>query len=43
MKKGNVNAAIDLLSENMGNKILPLNIETLKRLKLKHLQLKKAD
>ena len=43
MKKGNVNAAINLLSENMKNGILPLNNETLKQLKLKHPQPKKAD
>ena len=43
MKNGNVNAAINLLSENMKNGTLPLNNETLKQLKLKHPQPKKAD
>ena len=36
MKKGNVNAAINLLSKNMKNGVLPLNNETLNRLKFKH-------
>ena len=37
-RKGNVNAAINLLTENMRNEILPLNNETLNllRLRLKH-------
>ena len=37
MMKGNVNAAISLLTENMRNGILPLNNETLNLLRLKHL------
>jgi len=37
MHKGNVNAAIKLLTDNMQNGILPLNDETLKLLKQKHL------
>ena len=43
MKKGNINAAINLLSENIKNGILPLNHETLKQLKFKHPQPKKTD
>ena len=43
IKKGNVNAAINLLSEKMKNGVLPLNNETLNRLKLKHPKPKKAD
>ena len=43
MKKGNVNAAINLLSEKMRSGVLPLNNETLNRLKLKHPKPKKAD
>ena len=34
--KGNVNAAINLLTDNMRNGILPLNNETLNLLRLKH-------
>ena len=36
MKKGNVNAAINLLTDNMKNGILPFNKETLNLLKVKH-------
>ena len=36
MKKGNVNAAINLLTENTRNGILPLNNKTLNLLRLKH-------
>ena len=36
MRKGNVNAAINLLTENMRNGILPLNSETLNLFRLKH-------
>ena len=36
MRKGNVNAAINLLTKNMRNGILPLNNETLNLLRLKH-------
>ena len=36
MRKKNVNAAINLLTENMRNGILPLNNETLNLLRLKH-------
>ena len=36
MRKGNVNAAINLLTENMRNEILPLNKKTLNLLRLKH-------
>lgn len=43
MQMRNVNAAVNQLSENMRNGILPLNNETLKHRKLKHSQLKKAD
>ena len=36
MRKGNLNAATNLLTENMRNGILPLNNETLNLLRLKH-------
>ena len=36
MKKGNVNAALKLLTNNMKDGILPLNIQTLNSLKEKH-------
>ena len=36
MRKGNVNAAINLLTENMRSGILPLNNEALNLLRLKH-------
>ena len=36
MRKGNVNGAIKLLSNNMQDGILPLNKETLDMIKLKH-------
>ena len=36
MRKGNVNAPINLLTENMRNGILPPNNETLNLLRLKH-------
>ena len=36
MRKGNVNAAINLLTENMRNGILPLSNEILNLLRLKH-------
>lgn len=42
LRKGKMNAAINLLSENR-NRILPLNKETIKKLKLKYPQLKKTD
>ena len=42
MKKGNVNAVVNLLTENMRNGILPLNNETLNLLRLKHPDLKDA-
>ena len=42
MKKGNVNAVINLLTENMRNGILPLNNETFNLLRLKHPDLKDA-
>ena len=41
--KRKVNAAINLLLENMRNGIVPLNNKTLKRLKLKYPQPKKDD
>ena len=34
MRKGNVNAAINLLTENIRNEMLPLNNETLNLLRL---------
>lgn len=43
MKKANINAAIALLSNNMGYGILPLNNETLKHLNLKDQEPKIAD
>ena len=36
MRKGNANVAINLLTETMRNRILPLNNETLNLLRLKH-------
>ena len=36
MSKGNVNSAIKLLTNNMGNGILPLNEDTINLLKVKH-------
>ena len=35
MKKGNINAAVKLLTNSMHDGILPLNIETLNKLKKK--------
>jgi len=43
MHKGNINAAIKVLTNNMKNGILPLNNETLKLLKQKHPKPTKAD
>ena len=43
LMKKKVNAAINLLLENMRNGIVPLNNKTLKRLKLKYPQPKKDD
>ena len=42
MRKGNVNAAINLLTEIMRNGILPLSNETLNLLRLTHPDLKDA-
>ena len=42
MQKGNINAAIKLLTNNMQNGILPLNDETLSQLKQKHPEAKTA-
>ena len=36
MKKGNINAAVKLVTNNMHDGILPLNIETLNKLKKKN-------
>ena len=36
MRKGNVNAAINLITKNMRNGILPLNNETFNLLRLKN-------
>ena len=36
MRKGNINAAIKLLTNNMQNGIVPLNDETLRMLRMKH-------
>ena len=43
MKKGNVNAALKLLTNNMKDGILPLNIQTLNSLKEKHPKSKDAS
>ena len=43
MSKGNINAAIKLLSSNMENGIVPLNENTIKQLIQKHPKSKKAD
>ena len=43
MSKGNINGAIKLLSDNMENGIIPLNEETLSKLREKHPKSKIAD
>ena len=43
MKKGNVNVALKLLTNNMKDGILPLNIQTLNSLKEKHPESKDAS
>ena len=43
MKKGNVNSAMKILTDNMKNGILPLTGQTLNQLKLKHLEGKEAS
>ena len=43
MKKGNINAAVKLLTNNMHDGIFPLNNETLNKLKEKHPKSKKAN
>ena len=43
MKKGNINGALKLLSNNMQNGVLPLNEDTLKLLKQKHPPAKPAS
>ena len=43
MKKGNVNAALKLLTNNMKDGILPLNIQTPNSLKEKHPESKDAS
>ena len=36
MQKGNVNGALKLLTNNMDHEILPLNDDTISKLKMKH-------
>ena len=43
MKKGNVNSAMKILTDNMKNGILPLTGQTLNQLKLKHPEGKEAS
>ena len=43
MSKGNINGAIKLLTNNMGNGILPLNEETIRQLREKHPTSKEAS
>ena len=43
MKKGNINAALKLITNNMQDGILPLNSETLNKLKEKHPKSKNAN
>ena len=43
MKKGNINAALKLITNNMQDGILPLNNETLNKLKEKHPKSKNAN
>ena len=38
MQKGNVNGALKLLTDNMDHRILPLNDDTISKLKMKHPQ-----
>ena len=43
MKKGNINTALKLITNNMQDGILPLNNETLNKLKEKHPKSKNAN
>ena len=43
MKKGNINAAVKLLTNNMHDGILPLNNETINKLREKHPKSKNAN
>ena len=43
MRRGNVHNAIELLTNNMKNGVLPLNKKTLEQLKQKHPQRRDAD
>ena len=43
MQKGNVNGALKLLTDNMDHRILPLNDETISKLKMKHHQASSPD
>ena len=43
MKKGNVNSAMKILTDNMKNSILPLTGQTLNQLQLKHPEGKEAS
>ena len=43
MKKGNINTALKLITNNMQDGILPLNNETLNELKEKHPKSKNAN
>ena len=42
MKKGNINSAMKILTDNMKNSILPITRQTLNQLQLKHLEGKEA-
>ena len=42
MKKGNINSAMKILTDNMKNSILPITRQTLNQLQLKHLERKEA-
>ena len=43
MKKGNVNSAMKILTDNMKNSILPLTGQTLNQLQVKHPEGKEAS
>ena len=43
MQKGNVNGALKLLTNNMDHEILPLNDDTISKLKMKHFQPSSLD
>ena len=43
MQKGNVNGALKLLTDNMDHGILPLNDDSISKLKMKHSQASAPD